>query len=154
MPDMGVSVIGTAEAQSVLRKLQDAARSLPGVKIQVGSPLKYAYGIETGRTRDGAVARAAGGLWFLKRGLDRASAQFDHDGFGEALKDGPGATLKFLIAYGHDIEREAKDLLSPFPYSPRTRYHTGGLRRSLQTIYPGRPVSILPTTRATVRPRR
>lgn len=154
MANWGVSVQGGKEVQSVLQKLQEGAKSLPGVKIQVGSSTNYSYGIETGRTRGGAIARAAGGLNFLKRGLERASADFDQHGFGEALKDGPGATLKFLIAFGHDVEREAKALLSPFPYSPRTRYHTGGLRRSLQTVYPGRPVSISPISRATVRPRR
>lgn len=153
MSDWGVKVTGSTEARSVLRSLQEAAGSLPGVKIRVGSPLNYAAGIETGRHASGRIARAAGGLHYLHRALERASQQFDQAGFRSALSQGPDATLKFLIAFGFDIEREAKSLLTPFPYSPRTRYHTGTLRRSIQTVYPGRPVTIdaATITRATVR---
>src|SRR5215210_5698836 len=55
-----------------LSQLRDTARRWGRSRTTVGSDLPYAFGIETGRTRRGRLARRAGGAYMLRRGLDDA----------------------------------------------------------------------------------
>lgn len=142
MADFEVRITGHAHAQRVLEHLRDGGRAVSDARVRVGSPLQYAPGIETGRTRGGRVARAAGGLHFLERGLDHAAKRFDKGDFAQALEHGAAATVRAIVAFGHDVEAAAKQLLSPFPYSPRTKRRTGSLRRSVITVSSGRPTVV------------
>jgi hypothetical protein len=69
---MGASV--RIESRAALRALGDlaaGARALGGARMEIGSRLPYAYGIETGFTRSGRVARRAGGAWCRRPGRAR-----------------------------------------------------------------------------------
>jgi hypothetical protein len=53
--------------------LEQAAAEVGALRLVAGSPLPYAYGIETGRTRTGRVARRLGGAHMLRAGMEAAS---------------------------------------------------------------------------------
>jgi hypothetical protein len=127
----GVRVVGDKEAQAYLTRLAESGRAAEKALVQVGSPLAYAYGIETGRHRGGRLARRAGGVFYLQRAADSVQQSLKKV-IAHALPDGADATLEALKKVGFDVERHAKALV------PRV---TGTLQRSIQTIYPGRGVA-------------
>lgn len=126
----GVRVVGVREAQRYLRDLADASRNAAKAAVQVGSPLGYAYGIETGVHRGGRLARRAGGVFYLTRALEHERPSIVPT-VAKALDDGPHAALDAMKRIGFNVERTAKALVVRV---------TGTLQRSIQTIYPGRPV--------------
>lgn len=148
MAGTGVRIVGADEAKRYLRLLQESASSADKAEVRVGSPLGYAYGIETGTHRSGKRARAAGGVFFLARAYAAEKGQIKKR-LSKAIKAGH-PVLDELKKIGLDVERRAKELVVVV---------TGTLRRSLQTIYPGRPVTAFASprggrrTRRTVRPR-
>lgn len=60
-----LKLIGLDQALDNIVMVRSGAAELGRTRLSVGSDLPYAYGIETGRRRDGRIARKAGGLWFL-----------------------------------------------------------------------------------------
>jgi hypothetical protein len=146
----GVRVVGEREAQAYLAKLAASAQYAHRAVVSVGSPLAYAYGIETGRHRGGRLARRAGGVFYLQRAAESVQQALKRD-IARALPGGPDDTLEALKKVGADVERKAKALVVRV---------TGTLQRSIQTIYPGRgvvgggiSVGVRGRTRATRRPR-
>ena len=144
----GVRITGLRPARDYLGALEEATRDADRATVKVGSPLGYAYGIETGVHRSGRRARAAGGVFYLTRAYQAEQGNLTRR-LSRALKDG-GSLLDELKRTGLDMERRAKSLVVVV---------SGTLRRSIQTIYPGRPVTMFtptrtaPSTRRTVRPR-
>lgn len=134
---MGVTVSGADRAEAYLSSLGQNVASSSHAVVRVGFSAPYAFGIETGETKTGRKARAAGGLFFLRGAYLEVKPEIGKYEV-EALSRGE-SELEGRKRAGFEIERRAKERLTPFPYSPRTRYHTGGLRRSGQTVYPGRP---------------
>lgn len=61
-----MQVIGLKDAQTMYAGLADACQRFGREKATVGSSLPYAYGIETGKTRSGRLARRAGGSWAVR----------------------------------------------------------------------------------------
>ena len=126
MTGVGVKVVGLKEAQTYLRKLEQAAESAD-TTVRVGSSLNYAYGIETGRhKKTGRVARAAGGAFYLSRALALIEKDLPKR-LAAGLKEGEPAETTLLRA-GYDVEAEAKKLV---PHVTRT------LQRSIRTVPPG-----------------
>jgi hypothetical protein len=61
-----MTVIRMKDAQAMYAGLADSAVRFGREKATVGSDLKYAYGIETGRHKSGRLARRAGGSWAVR----------------------------------------------------------------------------------------
>ncbi len=116
--------------KEILDKLAASGKRAEGSLVQVGSPLNYAFGIETGRHAGGRLARRAGGAFYLRDAAASVQQSLKRD-IAHALPKGPEATLAALKKIGFDVERKAKALVPVV---------TGTLRRSIQTIYPGRGV--------------
>ena len=53
--------IDSKAAQAALLEMDAAVRAVGALTLDAGSPLPYAFGIETGRKRSGALARRKGG---------------------------------------------------------------------------------------------
>lgn len=149
----GVRVVGAKKARRYLEELKDQAHSANDATVRVGATAPYAYGIETGHRRSGRLARAAGGVFFLSRAYEHVKPKIPKF-ITKAIDQREGA-LEGLKRAGFEVERRAKELLGAMAYSPRTRYRTHSLQRSVQTVWSGRPVNPFsaPRTRATVRPR-
>lgn len=143
----GVTISGLDDAKAAFARMARGASQAANAQVLVGSPLQYAYGIETGRHRGGRLARRAGGVFYLTRATEHVIPTV-RSRMATAVKD--GAVLPELIKVGFDIERAAKALVVRV---------SGTLQRSIQTIYPGRPiVAITPvgarrTVRRLARPR-
>lgn len=67
-----IQITGADQAGAYLKRLSEASRDVGQTRLTVGSPLVYSFGIETGRTRRGRVARRAGGAFMLHLGLAAA----------------------------------------------------------------------------------
>jgi len=65
-----VTVDGLPVAMRYFATMQAAMREVDHLRLVAGSALDYAYGIETGRTRRGRVARRLGGAFMVARGLE------------------------------------------------------------------------------------
>lgn len=132
--------MGIDQAQRYMRDLSQASKNANRALVRVGSPLQYAYGIETGRRRSGRLARRAGGVFYLTRAYNDELPHM-RSRIVAGLERGPSGVLDELKRIGFDVERRAKD------YVVRV---TGTLQRSIQTIYPGRPVQAVSVGRANV----
>lgn len=121
---MPVSLKITGSAQAIARLEQGArrAQAFGRARIVVGSPLRYAYGVHEGRHRDGALARRAGGSFFLTRAL----AATRHEIAALVRRAGGQEFLgrDVLLAVGFKVEARAKALVPVV---------TGTLRRSIVT---------------------
>lgn len=67
--------VDSAAATRYLSSLADATAALGRMRLVAGSPVPYAYGIETGRTRSGRVARARGGARMVEHGMAETRRQ-------------------------------------------------------------------------------
>lgn len=112
------------EFQVTMRRLNQAAVSLGGSVVRVGSNLVYAYGIEHGRHRGGSLARAAGGAFMLRNALQAVHPRIKST-IAAALLHGEQAARQALLRLGYDVERGAKATVP---------VKTGSLRRSLHTV--------------------
>jgi hypothetical protein len=116
-----VKVTGSQQAIARLERQARNAQAFGRARVVVGSPLQYAYGIETGRHRSGSLARRAGGAHFLARALEATRGEIRAlIRRGGALEDG----RRLLLALGFKVEARAKALVPVV---------TGTLRRSIVT---------------------
>ncbi len=85
-----------------MRKLIDAwansARSFGNVKLTIGSPLPYAYGIETGYHRGGRLARRAGGAFYLQKGMQAMQTIFQQRAASSLLGIPAGQSFNELLS--------------------------------------------------------
>lgn len=61
--------VDSDDALKYLMRVDQTAERWGRSRTTVGSPLVYAFGIETGRHRRGGLARRAGGAFMLREGL-------------------------------------------------------------------------------------
>lgn len=61
--------VDSDDALKYLMRIGQTAERWGRSRTTVGSPLVYAFGIETGRHRRGGLARRAGGAFMLREGL-------------------------------------------------------------------------------------
>lgn len=89
-------------AANYLGSIEEAAAQVGAQRLVAGSPLPYAHGIETGRTRTGRVARRLGGAYMLRAGMEAANARVESlivahlerpGKGGKALEDGIRRTV-------------------------------------------------------------
>jgi hypothetical protein len=64
--------VDSGKALRYLQQVRDTARRWGRSRTVVGSDLPYAFGIESGRTRRGRLARRAGGAYMMRQGLEDA----------------------------------------------------------------------------------
>jgi hypothetical protein len=77
---MEVTVIGMADAQKQMARIERGCRALANHEGWIYSNLPYAHGIETGRhQRSGKLARAAGGSFYMRRAVDTVVSGMDGD---------------------------------------------------------------------------
>jgi hypothetical protein len=125
---MGASV--RIESRAALRALGDlaaGARALGGARMEIGSRLPYAYGIETGFTRSGRVARRAGGAWMLRDAKEAVRSQIEPV-LAAALPHGPSAVDAAFRRLGAFAVQAAR---------ARTPVVTGRLRASIDILAGG-----------------
>lgn len=118
-----IKVKGVKEAQTRLRVMREGAQRLGGIRILVGSNLKYAYGIEKGRHRGGGLARSAGGAHMLQKGLDSIRETLPND-IARAIETGD-SVYDAVFRNALRAENVAK---------ANTPVITGTLRRSFHTV--------------------
>lgn len=119
-----VQIEGVERVSAYLKEIREGAETAGHETILVGSPLRYAFGIETGRHRGGRLARRAGGAYYLRDAF-RAVQPRIRPALVAALPKGAQAVLQAMRKLGYDVEREAKE---------RVPVRTGTLRRSLHTV--------------------
>ena len=118
---------GFDRVRSFLGGIAGAAARAQGPVISVGSPLPYAYGIETGRHRGGRLARAKGGAFMFRDAL-------------AVMKPRTGPALASAILRGTAAVEQAKRDLNRQAVEEvrkRTPVRTGALRDSVHET--GRP---------------
>lgn len=153
MPD-GLIVTGATEVLAVLAAYQSAARehgSTRGYQVVAAAP--YAAGIETGFRKNGRVARKLGGLHFMERAVQSVTRGAEVNALlTQGLPDDPNQLRGVRQRLANQIARQARANLTPFPYSPTTRVHTGQLRESIRATREGEPGAVIaPLVRATSR---
>jgi hypothetical protein len=89
-----------------LRELQQGL-SLFNVRVAVGTPLVYGYGINYGRHRSGKLARRAGPSNFLSDPFQQAQGKLKAD-VTATLQSNPVDLPNTLMRAGFDIQREAQ----------------------------------------------
>lgn len=119
---------GFEDGAQALRQLRDACGRFNGPLLRVGSALPYAYGIETGRTRGGRLARRAGPANFLRGAIGRVEPRL-RAVVSDALLDGGDAAERAIAQAGEALVEEAQRLVP---------VRSGRLRRSIRAIRTGR----------------
>ena len=116
-----IEVVGDEVAVAALSRLAAALETAAGTPVDVGSPLRYAYGIEYGRHRGGSLARRAGGAFYLTRALTAVRAEFPRT-MVAALSRSAGDPRRLLLGLGYRVQAAALPLVP---------VRTGTLRRSI-----------------------
>lgn len=124
---VAVQLTGHEEGVRALHQLRDACGRFSGPLFAVGSPLPYAYGIETGRQRGGALARRAGPAHYLRGGLERSASRIQQL-IARSLREGPEAAERAILASEQTLVSEAQAL---------TPVRSGRLQGSLIAIRRG-----------------
>jgi hypothetical protein len=124
---INIKIVGVEPAVSTLRLFKEGAERLGGLRILVGSNLKYAYGIEYGRHRGGRLARRAGGAYMLQKGFDSVVSTLKQD-ISQALATN-GSVYDAVFKNALRAETVTKE---------NTPVKTGSLRRSFHTVSEGR----------------
>lgn len=138
MADFGLIISGSVVARQVLQAYADAAREHAStVGYSVVADVPYAAGIETGRRRNGRVARKLGGLHFMRSAVE----QITHSGSVQdaigSLPNTPDALRGVRQRVANAVAERARHIITPFPYSPSTKRPTGGLARSIHVVHGG-----------------
>jgi hypothetical protein len=123
---MGVRIESRAVMQA-LGQLADTARAMGGARVEAGSTEPYTFGIETGRTRSGRLARAAGGAWMLRDAKAAIAARIQPT-LAAALMQGPAAADAAFRGLGDELVREIQ---------ARTPVVSGRLRGSMRVLAGG-----------------
>lgn len=127
MAELGVRLTGLEAGVQAIRQVRDAAGRYSGPLFRVGSPLSYAWGIETGRRKSGRVARRAGPAHYLSGAMARVEPRL-REPLAAALWHGPDATDAALRHAGDALVDEAQRLVP---------VRSGRLRRSIRAIRTG-----------------
>lgn len=86
-----IETVGLEEGVALLERLRTAAGQFTGSLLRVGTPLGYAWGIETGFRQGGGVARRAGGAYYLRGASQQVLTETLGHRYAQALPQGPGA---------------------------------------------------------------
>ena len=119
---VSLKITGSQQTIAQLTRAQRQAAQFGRARVVVGSSLTYAFGIESGRHRSGALARRAGGVHYLARALQATRGEIR----SLAKRAGSEALIgrDLLLAVGFKVEARAKALVPVV---------TGTLRRSIVT---------------------
>jgi hypothetical protein len=118
-----IQIDGVQVVQDYLDSVKEGAGRAGREVVVVGSPLVYAFGIETGRHRGGRLARRAGGAFYLREAYQTVQPRIAST-VADVIDQGGDATLRALLGLGYDMQREAQN---------RVPVRTGTLRRSIHT---------------------
>lgn len=121
MVEIAIRVHNLTVATALVRQISASGATWGRTRIRAGSPLVYARGIETGRQRDGTVARKAGGAFMFKKGIEKLKA-FIKAGLPAAVIAGPTAV--------EALARSASTQLVSF-VQEETPVVSGDLRKSV-----------------------
>jgi len=125
---IGVELRGLRTALARLEQDRRRAAELRRSRVLIGSSLVYAFGIETGRTRSGRLARRAGGARMLGQALAGTRGEIAA-ALAAARRQGLAPGREVLLALAYRILARAQRL---------TPVLTGTLRRSLVVREVGR----------------
>lgn len=124
MTGVYVDLSGVEQVRAALQRLGAGIQAASETRVLVGSPLKYAFGIETGWHRGGRLARRAGGAFYLLGGLQIVVATAGAI-LAQALAQGAAATVQAMTRLGYDVQGQAQQIVP---------VRTGTLRRSIHTV--------------------
>ena len=104
-----IRVEGMSGARAQLAALGDRMRTAQGTTLEVLSSLPYAYGIETGYSPRGRLARRAGGAWMFRQGVEAGTRRLDAR-IGPAIASGasPSAVVGAYAQVGRDTVDEVR----------------------------------------------
>jgi hypothetical protein len=117
--------IDSKEAQAALQQMDAAVRAVGALTLDAGSPLPYAFGIETGRHRGGRLARRAGGAHMIERGIAQSGATLEN-WVAEGIPYGPAGVNGAIRRWGRLVARPAIQGFTPVL--------TGALRASITVV--------------------
>lgn len=121
---MPIRLDGLDTTTRAIAQLRDGAGRFTGRMLAIGSALPYAYGIETGRHRDGRLARRAGGAHYLAAGLATARTSAGTE-ITAALPKGAGAVNLAMGRLGRRAQQRAQGVVP---------VRTGALRNSIRVV--------------------
>lgn len=125
---ISVRLIGAATTEKYLSELRLSAQLLGTMRLQVGSDLPYAFGIESGRHRGGRLARRAGPAHYLKGGWEAVRPTVGSR-LARVLPEGPAALKKEMQAIGNDTRDIARAIVP---------VRSGDLQRSIRSAFRSR----------------
>jgi hypothetical protein len=143
MVSPSIALQGIGPAQASLGRLEDAAATAGGARLFVFSNLPYAAPIETGRYRNGRVARLKGGAWMFRRGAQEGIRGFEQE-LAAALPHGRSAVAQAYLSCGRRVVEAVRR---------HTPVVSGALRESVTMrleIDTPRAVPVTPSDRASV----
>ena len=94
---MYIKLKGMDDAQEQLERIERGSKAMQKTKVFVGSWAPYAYGIETGRHKNGRLARRAGGARYFNRAISEVLAGADADmseGLNKVTAPGPWVLVR------------------------------------------------------------
>lgn len=118
--------IESEAAERALADMDAACRAVGALRLDAGSDLPYAFGIETGRHPSGRLARRAGGAHMVERGIERAGPQLERM-VADGIPYGVQGVNNAIARWARIVARPAIQALTPV--------QTGALRRSI-TVSP------------------
>jgi hypothetical protein len=117
--------IDSKEAEAAIREMDAAVRAVGALGLDAGSNLPYAFGIETGRRRDGRLARRKGGAHMVERGIAQAGPQLESM-VADGIPYGVQGVNNAVRRWGRLVARPAIQALTPVV--------TGALRDSITVV--------------------
>lgn len=97
-----IEAVGLKEAQAALARLDAGCRAVGAMRLAATNDRVYAFGIETGRKRSGALARRAGGARMYERGLADAGPQLERM-VADGLPYGAGGVNNAVRRWGRSV---------------------------------------------------
>ena len=122
-----LEITGDRAVQKLMATISDAAQEVASLDLQVGSSLPYAYGIETGYTRYGRLARRAGGAFMVARALEQMMPIVENRLAGTLLR-GPSAARREVFSLANQTVQRIQ---------AGTPVRSGNLRDSFQAVFNG-----------------
>lgn len=117
--------LDSTEAERAIAEMEAAVRAVDALRLDIGSTLPYAFGIETGRRRDGRLARRAGGARMVERGIAQAGPTLEA-WVAEGIPYGPQGVNNAVRRWGRLVALPAVRSFTPVV--------SGALRRSMTAI--------------------
>lgn len=103
-----IRVEGLSGAVAGVAKIQDSMNTVATTGMEVFSALPYAYGIETGFTPRGRLARRVGGAFMFLRGVEAGLRGFDRE-IAQALPKGGSAVVQTYLTMGRRTVDEVRN---------------------------------------------